>query len=143
MKYAVLIYDRADLLESLSEHEREQLLGEYLALARQPRVTASACLQGVASATTVQVNETRTLVTDGPYADTKEVFGGFYVLDVDGPEEALEFAARVPAARMGGAVEVRPLIHLRGEPRPPRFSGRGSLRPTGVPDGSARSSSGQ
>jgi hypothetical protein len=58
----------------------------------------------------VRVQNGSALTTDGPFADTKEVFGGYYVFDADNLDEALELAARVPAARYGGAVEVRPLI---------------------------------
>ena len=56
------------------------------------------------------MQDERTLTTDGPFADTKEVFGGFYLLEADNLDAALEIAARIPAARMGGAVEVRPLV---------------------------------
>jgi hypothetical protein len=116
MRYAVLIYDRAGLVDSLSEAERERLLDQYVGLMREPEVIESACLQPVHTATTVSVEAGRSLTTDGPFAETKEVFGGFYVVDVDGIEAAVEFAARVPAATMGGSVEVRPLVHLgRGE----------------------------
>jgi hypothetical protein len=113
MRYAVLIYDRAGTFGSLSDGERAPLLDEYVALTDEPQVVESACLEPVDRATTVEVRGGRTLTTDGPFADTKEVLGGFYVVEVDGLEEALAFAARVPAARMGGSVEVRPLAHLR------------------------------
>jgi len=56
------------------------------------------------------VQDGRTLTTDGPYANTKEVFGGYYVFEADNLDEAIELAARIPAARLGGAVEVRPLV---------------------------------
>ena len=115
MKYAVLIYDREGLFESLSEREQERLLGDYLALTTAPGVVASACLQPAGSATTVRVQEGRPLLADGPFAETKEVFGGLYVLEADDPAQAIEFASRVPAARMGGSVELRPLRHLRGD----------------------------
>jgi hypothetical protein len=56
------------------------------------------------------VQDGRTLTTDGPYANTKEVFGGYYVFEADNLDEAIELAARIPAARLGGAIEVRPLV---------------------------------
>jgi hypothetical protein len=59
----------------------------------------------------VRVADGDTLVTDGPFADTKEFLGGFYLLEADDIDGAIAFAARVPAARMGGKVEVRPLLH--------------------------------
>ncbi len=58
----------------------------------------------------MRVDDGQTLTTDGPFADTKEVFGGYYVFDVDNVDAALEIAARIPAARLGGSVEVRPLV---------------------------------
>jgi hypothetical protein len=58
----------------------------------------------------VRVQDGRTLTTDGPYADTKEAFGGYYVFEADNLDEAIELATRIPAARLGGAIEVRPLV---------------------------------
>ena len=58
----------------------------------------------------MRVRDGQTLTTDGPYADTKEVFGGYIVFDADNLDEAIELAARIPAARFGGAIEVRPLV---------------------------------
>ena len=67
-------------------------------------------LQPVHTATTVRVQDGEALLTDGPFADTKEVFGGYYLIDVDGLDAALAFAARIPSARLGGSVEVRPVV---------------------------------
>ena len=67
-------------------------------------------LKPVETATTVRVADGEALITDGPFADTKEVFGGFYVLEADDLDGALEIAARIPAARLGGSVEVRPMV---------------------------------
>jgi hypothetical protein len=64
----------------------------------------------VETATTVRVQNGSTLTTDGPYADTKEVFGGYYVFEAGDLDEAVEVASRIPAARIGGAVEVRPVV---------------------------------
>ena len=64
------------------------------------------------TATTVSYAGDENLITDGPYADTKEVLGGYYVLDASNLDEALEFAQRIPAVRLGGAVEVRPLVEV-------------------------------
>jgi hypothetical protein len=114
MRYAVLIYERPGAYDPCTDEERRAVSAEYLDLARDPRVAGGARLQGVETATTVRVQDERALVTDGPFADTKEVFGGFYVLDADDLDAALEFAGRIPAARLGGSVEVRPLV----EPAP-------------------------
>ncbi len=67
-------------------------------------------MQPVETATTVRVKEGQTLTTDGPFADTKEVFGGFYLLEADDLDQAIEVAARIPAARLGGSIEVRPIV---------------------------------
>jgi hypothetical protein len=64
----------------------------------------------VETATTVRVVDQQPLITDGPFADTKEVFGGYYVFEAGNLDEALELAGRIPAARYGGSVEVRPVV---------------------------------
>jgi hypothetical protein len=73
-------------------------------------VVGGAQLQPVDTATTVRVEEGETLLTDGPFKDAKEHLGGFFLVEADDLDAALEIAARIPAARMGGAVEVRPLV---------------------------------
>jgi hypothetical protein len=112
MKYALLIYPGELTSESdeFSEEERESILGEYLALLQEPGVLGAEQLQPAESATTVRVENGKTLTTDGPFADTKEVLGGLYLLEADDLDRALELAERIPAARLGGAVEVRPLV---------------------------------
>jgi hypothetical protein len=74
-------------------------------------LVAATCRPGD-SATTVRYGAGEHLITDGPYADTKEVLGGYYVLDASNLDEALDFAQRIPAVRLGGAVEVRPLVEV-------------------------------
>jgi hypothetical protein len=83
---------------------------DYLALMDDARGVAGARLQPAETATCVRVVGGRTLMTDGPFADTKEVLGGFCVIEAANLDEAIEFAARIPAARVGGAVEVRPVM---------------------------------
>jgi hypothetical protein len=102
MKYAVLIYEKPGSHESLTDGEREAVYGEYFALSDDPRCLGGAQLQPVSTATTVRVEDGRTLTTDGPFADTKEVFGGYYVFEAANLDEAIELAARVPSARLGG-----------------------------------------
>jgi hypothetical protein len=87
-----------------------QVLAEYTALRDEPGYVDSAQLHGPDMATTLRQRDGETLTTDGPFADTKEVFGGFYVFDVDDVDVALEIAKRIPAIRLGGSVEVRPLM---------------------------------
>jgi hypothetical protein len=110
VKYALLIYDKPGSHDVLPDEEREAAYGEYFALSADSRCVSGAQLHPVETATTVQVQDGRALTTDGPFADTKEVFGGYYVFDVANIDEALEVAARIPAARLGGKIEVRPVV---------------------------------
>jgi hypothetical protein len=109
MKYAMLIHEKPGYLEELTADEQKAVLGEYRALSQDSRSRGGARLQPIETATTVRVQDGQTLITDGPYADTKEVFGGFQVFETGGLDEALELAARIPAARLGGAIEIRRL----------------------------------
>ena len=110
MKYALLIYDVAGNYDELTECDREAVFGEYFAISDAPGVFGGAQLKPVETATTVRVEDGQTLTTDGPFADTKEFFGGYYLLEADDLDAAIELAARIPAARMGGSVEVRPIV---------------------------------
>ena len=112
MKYALLIYsdEARDRFDSLGEAEQAAIMGEYFAISALPGTLSGAQLESTTTATTVRVEQGQTLTTDGPFAETKEALGGFYLFEADNLDAALEVAARVPAARMGGAVEVRPLV---------------------------------
>src|SRR5262249_62145991 len=108
MKYAVLIYssEARDTFESLPESEQQAIMGEYFALSESPAAIGGAQLQPGATATTVRVDNGNTLTTDGPHAETEELLGGFYLIDVDDIHAALHFASKVPAARLGRLVTV-------------------------------------
>jgi hypothetical protein len=112
MKYMLQIYsgEAADAYERLPESEQEAIMGEYMAIYETPGVIAGNQLQPAETATTVRVEDGRTLTTDGPFLAAKEVLGGYYTVDVEDIDAALELAARIPVARMGGAVEVRPVV---------------------------------
>lgn len=112
MKYALLIYPKPGSHEALTEEEYAPVNTEYFALREDPRCLGGAHLQPSETATTVRYGGGEHLITDGPYADTKEVLGGYYVLDAADLDAALEFAQRIPAVRLGGAVEVRPLVEV-------------------------------
>ncbi|HEY3062433.1 MAG TPA: YciI family protein [Chloroflexota bacterium] len=112
MQYALLIYEKPGAYEKFSDAERQALSTEYYALRHDQRMVAGARLQPIETATTIRVQDGQTLVTDGPFADTKEVFGGYFVLEADNVDAAIELAARCPAARLGGSVEIRPLVEL-------------------------------
>jgi hypothetical protein len=117
VKYLALIYGDATRWDSLSEDERSRIYADYMAFGDAGRkagvVIGGAELAGVQTATTVRVRDGQTAVTDGPYAETKEALGGYYVLECASMDEALDWAARIPGASHG-AVEVRP-IHVDEE----------------------------
>jgi hypothetical protein len=110
MQYALLIYSKPGTIESLSPAEREALSAEYFALRDEPGILGGAGLQPVTTATTIRLADGKPLVTDGPFADTKEVFGGYYVYEADNLDQATEMAARIPVLRLGGTVEIRPVM---------------------------------
>ena len=112
MKYLLQIYPPAarEELERMPEDERQAIVEEYLAIGRSPEVIGGQQLQPIETATTVRVENGETLLTDGPFVDAKEHVGGFCLVQADDLDAALDIAARIPAARMGGAVEVRPLV---------------------------------
>jgi len=112
MKYAMLIYPKPGSHEALGQDEYNSVSAEYLALREDSRCLGGGHLQPVETATTVRYGGAESLIIDGPYAVTKEVLGGYYVFDAPNLDEALEFAQRIPAVRLGGAVEVRPLVEI-------------------------------
>lgn len=115
MQYVLLIYQGTTPLpgseawDTLSEDEQRAVYADYAALNKTPGVTPGLPLGRPEDATTVRVQDGRTLTTDGPFVDTKEAIGGWFVLEADDLDAALEVAARVPAARLGGAIEIRPV----------------------------------
>ena len=109
MKYALLIYGTPEVRE-LPEDELDALVAEYESIAESADVVDGMQLQGTESATTVRVQDGEALLSDGPFVDAKEYLGGFDLLEADNLDVATALAARVPAARMGGAVEVRPIV---------------------------------
>jgi hypothetical protein len=112
MQYLLQVYTGESMAawEQLSEDEQSAVTGEYRAIMQVPGVSAGAQLQPAMTATTVRVKDGATLTTDGPFPETKEALGGYYLLEADDLDAAIELAARIPTARMGGAVEVRPLV---------------------------------
>lgn len=112
MQYALLIYLQPDSDSGVPPEELEALSGEYLAIRDDERVSGGAHLQPTTTATTLRSQDGESVLMDGPFAETKEVFGGFYLVQADDLDAALDIARRVPAVRMGGSVEVRPLVEL-------------------------------
>ncbi len=113
MKYLLQIYTDSAMeaeFERLSADEQDAIRGEFGAIEQSPGVISGQQLQPVETATTVRVQGGQTLLTDGPFVEAKEHVGGFILVEADELDAALEIAARIPVARMGGAVEVRPLV---------------------------------
>jgi hypothetical protein len=111
MKYLCLIYADESGWNSVSEDDRQAMYAEYMKLGEKygSKIAGGAELQPTATATAVRVRNGETLTTDGPFAETKEQLGGYYVIDAESLDEALEFAAEIPGARYG-AIEVRPIV---------------------------------
>ena len=110
MRYALLIYSKPGAAEALGDDERDAIHREYMDIKKAPGMVGGAALYPVETATTVRVQDGQTLVTDGPFADTKEIFAGYYLFEADDLDQATEIAARIPAVRLGGSVEIRPVV---------------------------------
>lgn len=115
MRYMLLIYQGTTPLpgtpewDELSAEEQGAVYAAYGEINQSPGTTPGERMQPPEMATTVRVADGESLVTDGPFAETKDALGGYFFFEADDLDAALEIAAKVPAARMGGAVEVRPL----------------------------------
>ena len=116
MKYALLIYDDEQAWGSLDDATRGSMMEEYgkfsAGLAERGQIRAGEQLAPTSTATTVRAKDGKTLTTDGPYAETKEQLGGFYLIEAATLDEALEAAAAIPSVKYGGVVEVRPLVEM-------------------------------
>ncbi len=116
MKYMLLIHQGStplpgtDEWDGLSEDEQKAVYAAYEAINETPGVTPGVQMQPPETATTVRVQDGKTLTTDGPFVEIKEAIGGYCFFEADDLDAAIELAARIPAARMGGAIEVRPLV---------------------------------
>jgi hypothetical protein len=113
MQYLLLIHDDERNWLDLTDEEQRGVVEEYLALTAELQergaYVGSNRLAPIATASTVRLREGEEIVTDGPFAETKEHLGGYYLIDVDSLDEALEWAARLPTARRG-SIEVRPVM---------------------------------
>jgi hypothetical protein len=116
MQYMLLIHQGTTPLpgspewESLSTEEQRAVYGAYKEINETPGVTPGVRMDEPETATTVRVKDGKTLSTDGPFVETKEALGGYLFFEAEDLDAAIELAARVPAASMGGAIEVRPLV---------------------------------
>jgi hypothetical protein len=112
MKFMLLIQQgpALDEYQRLSPEEQKQVATDYQAINETPGVTPGQWLQQPEKATTVRVKNGKTLTTDGPFVETKEALGGYCFFEGASLEDAIAVASRIPAARFGGAIEVRPLV---------------------------------
>jgi hypothetical protein len=117
MKYLMLIHQGTaptprtpEEWERLSKDEQKAVYADYQAINETPGVTPGVQMQDPASATTVRVEDGKTLTTDGPFVELKEAIGGYLFFEADDLDAAIELAAQIPAASMGGAIEVRPIV---------------------------------
>jgi hypothetical protein len=110
MRYALMIYSDPARYKELPEAGRAAVTADFTALTDDARAVSTVQLQPAETATCVRVAGGRTLMTDGPFADTKEVLGGFWLIEAANLDDAVDLAARIPAARLGGVVEVRPVV---------------------------------
>jgi hypothetical protein len=113
MQYMLLIYDDESTWSSLSEDDRSRIMDEYWAYTDEVKnagkYVAGDALQPISTAKSVRVRDGDVSTTDGPFAETKEQLGGYYLIEADSDEEALEWASKIPSAKLG-TIEVRPVM---------------------------------
>ena len=118
MKYMLLIYHDEQSWDAIDESERQQIYGEYRKLREQlvsrGQFVTGSQLQPISTATTVRVRDGKELVTDGPFAETHEQLGGYFLIEAENLDEATSIAAQIPSARTG-TIEVRPLVEVAAE----------------------------
>jgi hypothetical protein len=117
MKYMLLIHQGdtptprdPEAWGRLSEEEQNAVFADYKAINENPAITPGVQMEDPGNATTVRVEDGRTLTTDGPFVETKEALGGYFVFEADDLDAAIELAAKLPPARLGGAIEIRPVV---------------------------------
>lgn len=119
MQYLLLIYDDEKKWAAMAPAESGALFQEYNqftdAIKKSGQFVAGEALKPVATATTVRIREGKTLTTDGPFAETKEQLGGFYLVEAKDLDEAIAIAARIPSAKVG-SIEVRPILSFDAPP---------------------------
>jgi hypothetical protein len=115
MRYMCLIYDNEQSWAAMSKADTEAMMGEYFAFTEDIKDSgnyqAGEALQPVSTATTVRLRNGKLSTTDGPFAETKEHLGGFYLINARDLNEAIQIAARIPSARIG-SIEVRPVVEF-------------------------------
>jgi hypothetical protein len=120
MRYMLLIYSPESYWKSISEQERGKIYQEYLdftdSIRKSGHHVAGDPLEATSAATTVRVRDGKAVSTDGPFAETREQLGGYYIIQANNLDEATEIAKRVPSARIG-SIEVRPILDMPAKPQ--------------------------
>jgi len=121
MRYMLLIYQNEKIREGMSDQERAAIFKEYGEFTQSIRqsgaLLAGDPLQPTSTATTVRGKNGRPITTDGPFAETKEQLGGYYMVEAKNLDEAIAMAARIPSVRLGGSIEVRPIMEIGSPPK--------------------------
>ena len=119
MRYMLLIYDDENQWKHMAENDSKALYAEYgkftQDIVKSGHFRAGDPLQPIATATTVRVRDGKRLTTDGPFAETREQLGGYYIIDAQNLDEAIAIAARIPSVRIG-SIEVRPIMEMQEPP---------------------------
>ena len=119
MQYVLLIYDEEKTWKHMAEGDRARAHEEYMTftadIKKEGKHRAGQALQPISTATCVRQKAGKVITTDGPYAETKEQLGGFYMVEAQSLDEAISIAARIPSVRYGGTVEVRPVQKYDGQ----------------------------
>lgn len=114
MQYLLLIYDEEKVWANMPEAEQNAIFGDYMAfsegIVKSGHYRAGEALEPTSTATTVSLKDGKTFTTDGPFAETKEQLGGYYLIEAKDLDEAVAIAARIPSLKYGGKVEVRPVM---------------------------------
>jgi hypothetical protein len=117
MQYLLLIYDNEKIWADMPKDESDKMFGEYMQFTNDIKASghyrAGEALQPISTATTVRVRNGKAQTTDGPFAETKEQLGGFYLIEAKDLDEATKIAARIPSSRIG-SIEVRPIVKFDG-----------------------------
>jgi hypothetical protein len=121
VQYLLLIYDDESVWANMTQEQTQEIMGQYLDYSEKVFAAGVAkagdALQPTSAATTVRVRDGQTVTTDGPFAETKEQLGGYYLIDVPDLDAAIEWAARIPSAGIG-SIEVRPVMEFPEAPGP-------------------------
>lgn len=120
MKYMLLLSVDQQIWEGVADAQRQQMVEESVRLANEinakGQYVSAARLQPPSTATTIRVRDGKRIVTDGPFAETREQIGGYFLIDARDMDEAVSLASRIPAAQVG-AVEIRPVMEIKGLPK--------------------------